>query len=763
MNKKKLLILIAAILAVIVVALVAIFMNTKTVEPNGIAEYDGGDSPQAAYDLLLNQVPVAYAGNTKDTISLSKLVQQAKLATQLKAEADPVDYYVNLPSADTLIAECCKLLGAPYNFGAKGYENPYFNNEKQNVAKSLSTNRQNGVDCSGLVYWAMSNLGYGSSGFFQLDTPPIDSIHWITNDSSAYKLTYKGETVPVNVEKWNELHTARPYWQMADGSTIAPGSVVVVQRHDNKSGNHVWIYLGEFKDRDAVIEYLKSIGVDKSLLTKKNIEAGNAEGGTHWRIESTMSDLDHDGKDEVAQVCINNRVRGGLTHDDETMYAFQVTSHNDHKNCAKVEAGKKPTCEAEGTTDQIFCTFRNKIVQEHQAIPATGHDWVEKAGTAATCTKPGTATDKTCKVCNKIELGEPTNQLMHKYVDGKCTMCGKVQDKTATSIDRVFDGYGIVRAYGDSRYQTSLQAAELMKQAMNATTFGSVIIASGEDFADALSGSGLSAKVSAPILLVDPNNYQNVNDKTLAYIKQNLVPNGTIFILGGTNAVPETTETALKAISANTIRLFGETRYDTNVAILNEIENYTESKELLVCSATSYADALSVSATGKPVMLVDPVTGTLTEGQKEYLNKRMPNTIYIIGGESAVPASIEGDITANTGVVPTRLFGANRYETSEKVASALFGKDITVVTLAYGENYPDGLCAGPVAYQLGAPLLLVMPNEYGNTFNDIARDYVATLSGDVKLLAFGGPGSNNRQMTNAVIRGVKEGTVIDCK
>ena len=52
-----------------------------------------------------------------------------------------------------------------------------------------------------------------------------------------------------------------------------------------------------------------------------------------------------------------------------------------------------------------------------------------------------------------------------------------------------------------------------------------------------------------------------------------------------------------------------------------------------------------------------------------------------------------------------RVAGENRYRTSVKVADRFLEAPEAAV-LAYARNFPDGLCGGPLAYALGAPLIL---------------------------------------------------------
>lgn len=213
------------------------------------------------------------------------------------------------PSADTVIAKAATLLGTPYTYGNKGYWYAY--DQGQYTPLSVQTINNLGIDCSGLVYYTLTQLGYKTSGFSWNNPVPVDTNHWLTvNDNCT--ITYDGKTSKVEVEKKNIKTTDRPYWECADGSVITAGSVVAAQ---NPSGeDHAWIYMGGFDSRNDVISYLKSIGVSESLINSRTVGDGTGAGGTHWRIESNGSQ----------GVVINNNT-DGKTATAMNMYAFRIT------------------------------------------------------------------------------------------------------------------------------------------------------------------------------------------------------------------------------------------------------------------------------------------------------------------------------------------------------------------------------------------------------------------------------------------------------
>lgn len=227
----------------------------------------------------------------------------------ITAHAASVDME-SFPSADEVIAQAATLLGTPYEFGRKGYSGVYKLGEYEPLSEEYI--RGQGIDCSGLVYYTMTHLGYSTSGFDFNNPNPVDCAHWFTvNDNCT--ITYKGITSKIDVEKKNVSTNERPYWQRKDGSTITPGAVVVAE---NTGGiDHAWIYMGEFDSRDDVVNYLKSIGVPNSLMTSKTVGDGNGDGGKHWRIESNGSE----------GVVINNETDGKKAS-AMNMYAFRITT-----------------------------------------------------------------------------------------------------------------------------------------------------------------------------------------------------------------------------------------------------------------------------------------------------------------------------------------------------------------------------------------------------------------------------------------------------
>ena len=250
------------------------------------------------------------------------------------------------------------------------------------------------------------------------------------------------------------------------------------------------------------------------------------------------------------------------------------------------------------------------------------------------------------------------------------------------------------RLSGATRYDTM----ERIVGAGGWRSGGTVIVASGGNYPDALAASGLAGVLDAPIVLTDGNTLSVQASARLT----SLAPS-RIIVAGGRAAVSDGVVAALRGICPDVERVAGETRVDTSLELYRKGSGWGSTA--ILATSGNFADALSVSsyayAAKAPVFLVDPGTG-LTRAQKAALGTF--GQVLVVGGENAVPSR---HVAGLPGV--TRLSGATRYETSERIAEWTTGHGLGMdgVVYATGANVPDALAAGPLAGRAGAVTLLV--------------------------------------------------------
>ena len=253
----------------------------------------------------------------------------------------------------------------------------------------------------------------------------------------------------------------------------------------------------------------------------------------------------------------------------------------------------------------------------------------------------------------------------------------------------------IKRLAGSTRYDTMVSVVS--EGAWSAG--GTVIVASGENYPDALSASGLAGVYGAPIVLTEGNKLSPQATEQIRSLRPS-----RIIVVGGLSVISGNVLVSLQGICSKVSRIAGATRTDTSSALYRDGGNAWGSTAIVV-SAANYPDALSVSpyayAEKAPVFLCDPVIG-LTDEQRVALKNF--KRVLVVGGENAVPSRFVQDLP---GVI--RRAGATRYETSMAVADWGLSNGLREDAIVYaaGLNFPDALTAGPLAGRNGSVLLLV--------------------------------------------------------
>ena len=388
--------------------------------------------------------------------------------------------------------------------------------------------------------------------------------------------------------------------------------------------------------------------------------------------------------------------------------------------------------------DAIYAHWKVKPAEKINLANATVAGLKDKTYTGKAITQAITVTlngktlqagtDYTVTYQNNVKVGTATVIITGK---GKYTGTVKKAFQIKKAATPAKPSY--VRISGADRYATSLEIAAAYKKALGVSQFSAVCVADGVNFPDALAGAYFASVNKAPIIAVRqnaPTGQQTMN--SINYIKKNLKKGGTVYILGGPGSVPASVANTLKNAGFKVQRLWGQNRYLSNIEILKAAKVKAGS-EFIVTTGTAFADALSASATGKPVLLV---TGNaLTKEQKAYLAKAQAKKFTIVGTTKDVSAGIEKQLKQYGSV--SRISAKTAYERSVAVAKKYFPGTRTHINIADGRKFPDALCAGPLAIKKGGPLILTN----GSSVVDYPILTYAKAAKTMKATVYGGPAS----------------------
>ena len=453
--------------------------------------------------------------------------------------------------------------------------------------------------------------------------------------------------------------------------------------------------------------------------TLSNVEPGmkySTDSGVNWN-DVTGTSM------ELTGVTAENDVKvykpgDGSTTSDSDIQTIDITQAAMPAGIGKTDC--TTTAQNNGQITSVNSTMEYKL--------STDTDWTKISGTAVTGLSVGTY-EVRVKANGTVLASLATTVTISEYVAPSTPSGGgTIISKPTTS-----------RIAGDDRFKTAIKVADQLKKELGVTRFDAIVVAYSDEFADALSASAFAQKNEAPVLVVNENNEEYVKK----YIKQNLVKGGKVYIMGGNAVVSERFENSLSGYDVT--RFGGDNRYETNLLTLKQL-NLTGKDTIIIASGLDYADALSASSTGLPIMIVGE---KLTDSQVAFLKTLgEDDNYYIAGGTAAVSSEVEKQLKAlNIGTV-NRLAGDNRYETSALLAEEFYGRS-GVAYIASGDDFPDGLTGGVLAGLSrdgkGAPLLLV--NEH-NTDN--AASYIED-AGVRTVKAIGGTTAVSDEVLKAVI------------
>ena len=267
----------------------------------------------------------------------------------------------------------------------------------------------------------------------------------------------------------------------------------------------------------------------------------------------------------------------------------------------------------------------------------------------------------------------------------------------------------IRRLGGDDRFGTANKiSAEGWDKA------DTVVIAAGANYPDALAGAVLAKKLGGPILLAKAN---SLDDATMKEIERLGAKDAVI--LGGSAAVGDGVDSALKARGVNVTRVSGANRNDTAALIAYSVAGAKDAQmaagggkadTVILVSNANYADALSVSPAAalraEPILYLNK-DGSVPAETKAAIEKLGAKNAYIIGGPAAIGTKAETELE-KLGVKSARVYGADRCETAIKVYDT-FKADFKSkgACIATGKNFPDALAGGAFAANRDMPVFLV--------------------------------------------------------
>ena len=261
-----------------------------------------------------------------------------------------------------------------------------------------------------------------------------------------------------------------------------------------------------------------------------------------------------------------------------------------------------------------------------------------------------------------------------------------------------------VRVEGGSpaEYSVALSQAVFDDAGGDGTVALHAVIGRDDAFADSLAAGPLLN--GGPLLYVPGGEGGTLPDEVAAELQRILPPASIVHIVGGTAAVSQEVEDAIDALGFIVVRLAGEERTATAVAIAERAEqDMGPADTVLVAQAGDWPDAVAggslAASEGYPLVLTDGTTASVAT--VEHLADRDVEVV-VLGGTAAISEEVATALGADR-----RIEGATRAHTAAAMVGE-FGADVTGTSVIHGYD-DDGWVEGNAAATLLQPLLLNGP------------------------------------------------------
>ncbi len=300
----------------------------------------------------------------------------------------------------------------------------------------------------------------------------------------------------------------------------------------------------------------------------------------------------------------------------------------------------------------------------------------------------------------------------------------------------------VARLEGRNRAATAVQVSrESFPEGSDA-----VVIATEDNFPDALAGVPFAHAIKAPLLLGSPDGLSN---ETIAEIIR--LGAKKAYMLGGAHVLGVGVEKDLYGSAGITAseRLYGTDRYRTAAAIARRMRLVDPTLVVnvaYVVSGENYPDATVAAPlaaiAGAPILLTKK--DSFPSVYKDVLEDWGINETVVIGGSDVI-----SDDVVDTLPSPERVWGQSRYETARTAAEYSFSHGLNPyrLVLATGENFPDALTGGGLAARMRAPVLLTKTDTLSSSVSTYFRRHDDTV---VKAYIMGGDAAVSSGAENAL-------------
>lgn len=317
----------------------------------------------------------------------------------------------------------------------------------------------------------------------------------------------------------------------------------------------------------------------------------------------------------------------------------------------------------------------------------------------------------------------------------------------------------VVTVAGEDRIETAIELSSKYynsddKNAITSDAVNNIVLVGSTSIVDGLVASPLASEKTAPLLLTSKDKLDSSvksEIKRVMNLKSDTGINTSkkVYLAGGANSISKDVENELKNMGLKVTRLSGEDRYETSLAIADEIG--LDNDKAFVVGGTGLADAMSIAPVASqlkdgdatPIVVVDGKAKEISDDAKSFLGT---SDVDIIGGKNSVSKEIEDSIDSATGKTPDRISGDDRQATNAEVLKEddyfTDGEVVNYFVAKDGstkeDQLVDALAAAPIAGRFKeSPAPIILATDTLSSDQNVAVSKAVSKNGGTNLVQVG--------------------------
>ena len=467
--------------------------------------------------------------------------------------------------------------------------------------------------------------------------PVIDSMTDLDNNTLYFRVRFvldyynsgSGESTEL-FSPWSDTVMIGKNTAQTKVTSIEAPTLVKAELKKHENGSPYFEITTKIPESIKTLNNGQGSIIQSTSIRKGGGSWGNESGTSAGLLQEVFTvepeDIGESDEVNIEKESYDIRVRFGYS----SVYAGEIELYSSYSNVVTIGTNAYRRLSGLTRIDTAIAISQEGWPQSADTVIVTRDDLYPDALTGTPLSKK---LDAPILFTNRLTLSPATATELTRLDPKKVIILGGTVAVSSEIENELKRKYVVQRIGGYDMYETAKKIAEELGYK------GKVVIATGEDFHDALIAAPLAANKGIPMLLTEKEGLPSYTKDALKFIAPS-----EIIVVGNSDMVSDSVMNELM----NAKRYSGNDYYQTAVVVAENFE--ADASKIFFATGRDFPDALAGSALAakfnNPIIFVnDPIADSV----KQYLvkNKSLTKGIHLLGGEAVIPTTVVNEIMQN--------------------------------------------------------------------------------------------------------------------